>query len=344
MTILIVGGGKMGMSHLALVTQYVGKSNVALCDSKLSTRLLFRFLGYQTFASVDASAERLSRLDGVLIATPTASHASLARWAIERKVPFFVEKPLTLDFACSCELVRMAEAAGVPTQAGFVLRYVATFQRLRRLVADGRLGRLKGYFASMRGNFVTKPPAPGSWQGDFARGGGCLNEYGPHIIDLCRFIFGPIQSIGAAEIGQTYSTRADDRVTVEWIHDDDTPGTIEIDWCDPTKRKSVIEIYAKFELADVRVDNSAVEINRRDDAPLTSEEWARIDAPVQPPNVGFYLRGEEFSLEVEDFLGACLGRDLHVDPAAPTDTTPRLGDGCEVDRIIDKIARKVGLK
>ena len=35
MTILVIGGGKMGMSHLALATQYVGKGNVALCDGSV---------------------------------------------------------------------------------------------------------------------------------------------------------------------------------------------------------------------------------------------------------------------------------------------------------------------
>jgi len=344
MTILIVGGGKMGMSHLALATQYVGKRNVALCDTKRSTRLLFRFLGYQTFASVDAAAARLDQLDGVLIATPTSSHAPLARWAIGKKVPFFVEKPLTLDVRSSEELVALADSVGVPVQAGFVMRYVASFQRLRQLVADGRLGRLHGYTASMRGNVITKPPAADSWQGDFTRGGGCLNEYGPHIIDLCRFIFGPVHAVVTADMGRVYSTRADDRVSADWSHENSTPGRLEIDWCDPTKRKSVIEFLARFEHADVRADNSAVEIKWHDDAPLTPEMRALIDVPVQPQNVGFYLRGEEFSLELEDFLGTCIGRNLHVDETLPSDTTASLRDGCEVDRLIDEIARKAGLK
>ncbi|MBL8483909.1 MAG: hypothetical protein JNJ60_17060, partial [Rhodocyclaceae bacterium] len=71
---------------------------------------------------------------------------------------------------------------------------------------------------------------------------------------------------------------------------------------------------------------------------------ALVDQPVRPPNVGFYLRGEEFTLEIEDFLGTCLQRSLHIDAAACAGTTPMLADGCEVDRLIDEIARKAGLK
>ena len=334
----------MGMSHLALVTQYVGKSNVALCDSKLAIRVLFRFLGYRVFASVEKAANRLDRLDGILIATPTPSHAPLARWAIAKKVPFFVEKPLSLDVETSSELVDLATAGGVAAQVGFVLRYLASFQRLRRLVTDGSLGRLQSYSASMQGNVITKPLAADRWQGDFARGGGCLNEYGPHIIDLCRFIFGPIEAVQTVETGRVHSMRADDWLRVDWTHVGATPGRLDINWCDGTKRKSVIELRANFEHAEVRADNSTVEVTFHGDATVSPEERARIGVSVQPPNVGFYLRGEEFSLEIEDFLSTCLGRKMHVDASVPTDITPQLADGFEVDRLIDAIARKAGLK
>jgi scyllo-inositol 2-dehydrogenase (NADP+) len=344
MTVLVVGGGKMGMSHLALATQYIGKSNVALCDTKFSTRLLFRFLGYRTFASVDAAAKHLDRLSGVLIATPTASHAALARWAIRKRVPCFVEKPLTLNVKSSEELTALADAAGIPVQVGFVMRYVASFQRLRQLVKNQSLGQLLGYQASMRGNVITKPPAPSSWQSDFARGGGCLNEYGPHIIDLCRFIFGSVREVGAVQVGRVYSSRADDRISIDCTHENATPGQINIDWCDKTKRKSVIEFNVRFEHANVRVDNSAVEIDWHENGLLPPQARAQVDVPVQPQNVGYYLRGEEFSLELEEFLGVCVGRYLGGDESLADDTTPRLKDGCAVDQLIDEIARKAGLK
>ncbi len=344
MTILVIGGGKMGMSHLALITQYVGKANIALCDSKLTTRMIFRFLGYRTFSSVDTAAKKLGKLAGIVIATPTSSHALLSRWAIESNVPFFVEKPLTLDAEQSSELVTQAEKSNVNSQVGFVLRYIATFQRLRQLVNDGHLGKVKSYSASMRGFVITKPPSPDSWQGNFSKGGGCLNEYGPHVIDLCRFIFGAISKVESAAMKQVYSTNADDSVFVDWRHEGNITGHLEIDWSDPSKRKSVNEFRVEFEHANVRVDNSALEVDWHDGASSLPKTITQIDTSVEPKNVGFYLRGEEFSLEIEDFLSICLGSNQHVDPTISTDTKPSLSDGCEVDRLIDEIAKKVGLK
>ncbi|OZA19374.1 MAG: hypothetical protein B7Y02_00785 [Rhodobacterales bacterium 17-64-5] len=196
----------------------------------------------------------------------------------------------------------------------------------------------------MRGNVITKALADTDWRGDYMRGGGCLNEYGPHIIDLCRFIFGPVAQIATATEGKTFCTRADDRFDVQWQHVSGIEGRVEADWCDAAKRKSVIEFTVDFEHARVRVDNSAVEIDWHLDASLPQAVRDELDAPVRQPNVGFYLRGEEFSLEIEDFLTACLGRDFHVDPACRNGKAPDLADGFEVDALIDAIAGKAGLK
>lgn len=334
----------MGMSHLALATQYVGKSNVALCDTKLSTRVLFRLLGYKTFGDIDVAASAVDRLEGVLIATPTPSHARLAKWAINKGVPCFVEKPLTLDVTANMELKLLAATKSVPVQVGFVLRYVATFQRLRHLVVSRVLGVMLNYTASMRGNVILKPPTPDSWQGDFKRGGGCLNEYGPHIIDLCQFIFGTVNSVSEVQLTHVFCKHADDRIEFTWSHRNGSKGKVEIDWCDTTKRKSVVEFNVKFEHAEVRVDNSAVEINWNKSCTIPADRRQEIDAPIHPSNVAYYLRGEEFSLELEEFLGTCVGRRLSVDDTLPVGTTARLDDGCEVDRLIDEIARKAGLK
>jgi predicted dehydrogenase len=344
MSFCVVGGGKMGLSHLALITPYLGKSNVFLVERKRSVRFIFRLMGYKVFASLDALVKTTGMPKGLLIATPTSAHAEVSEWAIARRVPFFVEKPLTLDPERSAALVKMADEANVAAQTGFVMRYVATFQRLRALVSDGQLGHLRSYRASMRGNVITKPPKPKNWQGDFARGGGCLNEYGPHIIDLCRFVFGEVEDVTRAEKGRVLSANADDWVDLDWKHVKGVTGTLHINWCDAAKRKSVIEIEAEFDHASVRVDNSAVEIEFKDAAPLDDSARAQLNRPTQLSNVAFYLRGEEFSLEVEDFLGACLGQSLHVDSNPPTGVTPTLYDGYVVDCLIDDIARKAGLK
>jgi predicted dehydrogenase len=343
MTILVIGGGKMGATHLAIAAHYVGKQGVALCEPKRSLRILFSKLGFRTYSSLEQAMEKGVSPIGVLIATPTRFHAALTETVLKKGIPVFVEKPLTLDPERSLALMTLAEDSGVLAQVGFVLRYIASFQRLRELVANRSLGSVLRYEATMLGNVITKRLPPDNWQGDFVRGGGVLNEYGPHLIDLCHFVFGRVAQIDKAQKAHVHSTKADDCVSVDWTHENGVIGHLHIDWCDPTQRKSVCEFRVSFEKANLRVDNSAVELSWRNGVALP-EEAEQLSLQPQPHNVGFFLRGEEFSLELEDFIGACLGCNLHVDPDVPRGITPRLEDGYEVDRMIDAIARKVGLK
>jgi scyllo-inositol 2-dehydrogenase (NADP+) len=339
--LVVVGGGKMGLSHLAIATQIIGKSNIVLCDTSWAQRRLIRSLGYRVAPSLEAVLAAGTPVAGVIISTPTPSHFALTRAVLARGIPCFVEKPLTLDPEASA---RLTGQQGDPArhQVGLVLRYVASFLRLRALVQGGRLGPVQRYSALMAGNVITAPGGD-SWRTDFSHGGGCLNEYGPHLFDLCRFIFGEVATLGAAQAGYVHSTRADDRMHLDWTHASGVPGALQLDWCDLTQRKSLIRFDVHLQHGRIEADNAQLTVSLHDDAPLTEEERAEMQAPVLPLPVSLYLRGEEYSLQLEAFLGAIAGQNAHVG-AVPEGVAARLEDGLAVDRLIDMAARRSGLK
>jgi scyllo-inositol 2-dehydrogenase (NADP+) len=341
-TILVVGGGKMGLSHLAISSRIAGSSQVAICDTNWATRFLFRKLNFKAYASLDDALKSDSRIAGVIVATPTPSHYPIARTVLERSIPCFIEKPLTLDGARSRELVELAKTRNVYAHVGFVLRYVSTFSQLRDLVRSGELGAVRSYQARMNGNVITKSDNK-SWRTDFAAGGGCLNEYGPHLIDLCRFIFGDVSELLRAEKGHVYSTRADDRIAFNWVHASGLAGDVKLDWCDATKRKSVLEFVIDFEHARVTADNSALRYSFHQSNPLSPEQQARLMALRMPPRVSFYLRGEEYTLQLEDFIGRCMNRKFRVDDEFGLKNCALLEDGLAVDLLIESISKKAGL-
>jgi predicted dehydrogenase len=282
-------------------------------------------------------------ISGVVVAAPTAHHYSIAKSALTRSIPCFIEKPLTLDVNKSRELADLAQKNNVYAQMGFVLRFVATFNRLHSLVEAGVLGKVRSYVARMNGNVITKSDNRG-WRTNFAAGGGCLNEYGPHLIDLCRFIFGEVSELGAATKSHVYSTRADDAIDLTWVHESGCVGDVSLNWCDKSKRKSVIEFDVDFEYAQVTVDNSALKVVFKDLALLTSEQRLVLTKPDVPPRVSFYLRGEEFSLQLETFLENCLHKKFRVDDTFGLGNQALIQDGVAVDILIDSIAKKVGLQ
>jgi scyllo-inositol 2-dehydrogenase (NADP+) len=342
MTIAVVGGGKMGLSHLAIVARIVGRERVAVCDSSLAVRLVYRRLGFKTFRSFDAMLGAGEVVTGAIIATPTGSHYAVARRAIEASIPCFVEKPLTLDVARSRELQLLADAKSVPVQMGFVLRYAASYSRLREIVRSDALGRALRYRACMLGNVITAPNGR-SWRADYRRGGGCLNEYGPHLIDLCRFAFGDVQHIATSDFVRRHSQHADDRIDFTWRHVDGTEGALHLDWCDSSRRKSVIEFDVEFSRGRAQADNSSFRWEGLDSPDLTPGQAAVLEAPLVPAPVGFYLRGEEYSLQLEDFLLCCEGTPRRVRRSVVTGNAASILDGVAVDELIASIAAKAGL-
>lgn len=343
MSIIVVGGGKMGLSHLAIISRIVGPNLISLCDPSWSTRFIFKRFKYKVFSSLDNALNSGTPISGVVVATPTSYHYEITKSAIVRSIPCFIEKPLTLDVCKSRELADLARRNNVYTQMGFVLRFVSSFNRLHSLVETGVLGKVCSYVARMSGNVITKSDNSG-WRTNFVAGGGCLNEYGPHLIDLCRFIFGEVSELGSAVKNHVYSNQADDSIDFAWVHESGCVGEVSLNWCDKTKRKSIIEFEVEFDYARVTVNNSALKVELKNSAPLTSEERLLLSTPEVPPQVSFYLRGEEFSLQLETFLGNCLHRKFRVDDNFGIGSQAHIEDGVAVDILIDSIATKVGLQ
>ena len=105
-------------------------------------------------ARVLASPEELWRdpeVRGVMVATPAETHYDVACAALEAGKDVFVEKPLTVRLDDARDLVARAEAAERVLMVGHLLEYHPAILRIRELVRDGTLGRLR-YVMSNRLN------------------------------------------------------------------------------------------------------------------------------------------------------------------------------------------------
>ncbi len=92
------------------------------------------------------------RLDGVIVATPHATHYAIARDVLERGLGLMLEKPMVLRAAEARELHDLAGRRGVPLVIGYPYHFVPQHQRLRERIIEGWLGRLQlvdTLFASM---------------------------------------------------------------------------------------------------------------------------------------------------------------------------------------------------
>lgn len=88
-----------------------------------------------------AELDALRGVDGVVIATPTSTHAEVIEEALALEVPVYVEKPLTADLAAARRL-----ATAAPDRL-FVMdkwRYHPGVRELARIAHSGELGEVVG--------------------------------------------------------------------------------------------------------------------------------------------------------------------------------------------------------
>ena len=110
--IAVVGLGKMGLSHLAIVDANPDLELAAVCDSAgYVLGVLKKYTGARTYSDYDAMLREVE-LDAVLIATPSRTHSSMVRAALERELHVFCEKPFTLSVSDGEELTALARRRG----------------------------------------------------------------------------------------------------------------------------------------------------------------------------------------------------------------------------------------
>ena len=150
----MVGLGKMGLSHHAIVNAHPQVKVVAACDqTAYLTDVLTKYTGLKCYDDYDRMLAE-ERLDAVLIATPSKLHASMVDKALERGLHVFCEKPFVLDVADGERLAALAEAKGLVNQVGYHYRFVGAFQEAARIVKSGALGRIHHVRAEAYGPVV----------------------------------------------------------------------------------------------------------------------------------------------------------------------------------------------
>ncbi|MGN6169739.1 MAG: Gfo/Idh/MocA family protein [Solirubrobacteraceae bacterium] len=302
--IAIVGLGKMGLSHLAIANAHPDVTVAGVCDSSgYVLGILKKYAGVRAYSDYETMLRELE-LDAIVIATPSRTHAHMVRAALNRGLHVFCEKPFTLSLNDGEELTALARERGAVTQVGYHNRFVGTFAEVKTLLDARAIGRVTHAAGEAYGPVVLRPKGS-TWRTRKEEGGGALYDYAAHPLNLLNWYLGDPVGVGGTVLNSIFSHEIDDEVHGTLFYNDGQSARISVNWSDESYRKMTTRITIWGTAGRIFADRQEVQVYLRDTASVPEgyePGWTvRYTTELTEP-VGFYLRGEEYTAQIDHFV------------------------------------------
>lgn len=265
-------------------------------------------------------------LEAVHVATPVATHAEIAIAAARRGLHVLVDKPVAMDLAEGRAVRDAIAQAGVVGAVNYGRRYQATRERLLQRVAEVAGAPRLASISLVFDDHALPGSRPFTWVQDARLGGGRLQGYGVHDLDLLLEAFGEVESVAAAtEVGvgeradgdgRPHAVTAEDAYVIVLRFRGGGLAHVSLTATARHKRSDVIEIHGSE--GTVRLD-----ADKRLHWGRAGEELA-VEGPLKADSKQAYAQ---------------VARNFHAavrDGAAPD---PGLEEGLRVQALLDAVRR-----
>jgi predicted dehydrogenase len=206
----LIGYGFMGRAHS---NAYRKVSNFfdleyqpvlkAICARNADNAASFaRKWGYESIETDWRKLIARDDIDAIDICTPNNSHAEIAIAAAKAGKMILCEKPLSMDGPEGVKMVKVVEKAKVPNMVWYNYRRVPAVTMAKKLIEEGRLGKIFHYRAKFLQDWTISPELPqggaGLWRLDVkAAGSGVTGDLLAHCIDTAVWLNGSMDSVTA---------------------------------------------------------------------------------------------------------------------------------------------------
>lgn len=152
----VIGAGIMGSNHFRVALRNIEVELSAISDNDIQ-RLEALSLPDDILIVADP-AEMIGKVDGVVIATPTESHYSLAKMFLEKSIPVLIEKPITETVEQADELIKIAQQNNTVFMVGHIERFNSAVMALPQFLLDPfhfEFRRISPFSGRVRESIVT---------------------------------------------------------------------------------------------------------------------------------------------------------------------------------------------
>ncbi|MEE2904279.1 MAG: Gfo/Idh/MocA family oxidoreductase [Myxococcota bacterium] len=223
----LIGCGYWGPNLLRNLNSLEDVNVVAVAD-RSDERREFVTTTYPHIKAITEGQDVISNpdIDAVFIATPAATHADVAKAALEAGKDVFVEKPLALHTDEAIALTRLAKSKDRILMVGHSFLYNAAVNDIKQRVDSGQLGNIY-YMYSQRLNLgIVRSDVDAAW------------NLAPHDVSIGCYLLGtkPVQvtakGIRALQPGPN---GLDDVVFMSVTFENNVVMHVHVSWLDPQK-------------------------------------------------------------------------------------------------------------
>jgi scyllo-inositol 2-dehydrogenase (NADP+) len=192
----VVGLGCVGQArHIPTITGDRSFQLVGVADRREDRA---RSVASQRLKVRSSAGERLSEIDwiddvdAISVATAPMAHHDLVREALDRGLHVITEKPFAMSVAEGRAMLDDSNRAAKCLAVVHNFQFARSMQRLKRDLADGKLGTIRGLRAIQLGNPSRRLPA---WYEDLPLG--LFYDESPHLLYLLSTVAGDLSLVKA---------------------------------------------------------------------------------------------------------------------------------------------------
>jgi len=224
----VIGCGHWGPNHIRVFSQ-LPNTEVLMCADINEDRLKNIKALFPSIETTKDYKEILKNpnIDAVCIASPTKTHFSLTKEALENQKHVLCEKPLTLEAEESATLKKIADKNKKVLMVGHVFIFNQGVRRLKEYIDSGELGRI--YYAhSERTNL-----------GPFRYDVNALWDLAPHDISIFNYLFNSCPISVSARGQKCLGNSLEDLAFANLEYPNDILVNVHVSWLDPRKVRQI---------------------------------------------------------------------------------------------------------
>jgi predicted dehydrogenase len=228
---LIVGAGAISAQHIEAIRITDGAYVAGVCDASPERAQAAGERWGVPWSADLGEGLAWSDVDAAAICTPSGLHAEQALAALRSGKHVLIEKPIALSLGDADRIVMEARSRDLLVSTVSQRRFEPAVQTIRQVLSDGALGPL----AFVEGLTLDYRPQQyydsAAWRGTHAFDGGALMNQGIHMVDLVRWLAGPIVLVAGQAATVAKKMEAEDTATAAVVFASGALGSLVATTC-----------------------------------------------------------------------------------------------------------------